>query len=184
MLHLFLLYTLPVLFRFLPKCLEISLALVWKKLGLIKLTSVSSELLKILLENVLAYQVVKFISSLCCLIILLFKHVMERIKWLTKFKVLIKVLKKSMYACFLLLQPDRLKKLKALYIKENLFAYKCNISSLIKGFHKGTEKNAYMYVCIYVCICEPIGKNISGKHQKHITMVVLYDYPWHILMNN
>ena len=103
MLHLFLLYTLPVLFRFLPKCLEISLALVWKKLGLIKLTSVSSELLKILLENVLAYQVVKFISSLCCLIILLFKHVMERIKWLTIFKVLIKVLKRSRYVCFLLL---------------------------------------------------------------------------------
>ena len=116
------------------------------------MTSVSSELLKILLENVLAYQVVKFISSLCCLIILLFKHVMERIKWLTKFKVLIKVLKKSMYACFLLLQRDRLKKLKALYIKENLFAYKCNISSLIKGSHKGTEKNAYMYVCMYVCM--------------------------------
>ena len=93
-------YSCYILFRLFPKCLEISLALVSKKLGLIKLRSVSSELLKILLENELAYQVVKFISSLCCLIILLFKHVMERIKWLTIFKVLIKVLKKS--RCLLL----------------------------------------------------------------------------------
>ena len=75
MLHLLLADTLPILFRFLPKCLEISLVIVRKKLGLTKLTSVSSEknkqeLVKILLENVLAYQVTKFISSLCCFIIL------------------------------------------------------------------------------------------------------------------
>ena len=74
MLHLLLVDTLPILFRFLPKYLEISLVIVRKKLGLAKLTSVSSKenkqrLVKILLENILVYQVVKFISSLCCLII-------------------------------------------------------------------------------------------------------------------
>ena len=74
MLHLLLVDTLPILFRVLPKYLEISLVIVRKKLGLAKLTSVSSKenkqrLVKILLENILVYQVVKFISSLCCLII-------------------------------------------------------------------------------------------------------------------
>ena len=73
-LDLLLVDALPILFRFLAKCLEISLVIVRKKLGLTKLTSASSEknkqeLVKILLDNVLAYQVVKFISSLCCLII-------------------------------------------------------------------------------------------------------------------
>ena len=75
MLHLLLLDTLPILFRFLPKYLEISLVIVRKKLGLTKVISVSSkknkqELVKISLENVLAYQdFFKFISSLCFLII-------------------------------------------------------------------------------------------------------------------
>ena len=59
MLHLFLVDTLSILFRFLPKCLEINLVTVRKKLDLIKFTSVSSEkikqeLVKMLLENVLA----------------------------------------------------------------------------------------------------------------------------------
>ena len=75
MLHLLLVDTLPVLFRFLPKYLEISLVIVRKKLDLTKVISVSSkknkqELVKISLENVLAYQdFFKFISSLCFLII-------------------------------------------------------------------------------------------------------------------
>ena len=60
MLHLLLVDTLPILFRFLPKYLEISLVIVRKKLGLTKVTSVSSKknkqgLVKIKLENVLAY---------------------------------------------------------------------------------------------------------------------------------
>ena len=60
MLHLLLVDTLPILFRFHPKNLEISLVIVRKKLGLIKFTSFPSEkskqeLVKILLENVLAY---------------------------------------------------------------------------------------------------------------------------------
>ena len=29
---------------------------------------------------------------------------------------------------------------KGLYIKENIFAYKCNVNSSIKGPHKGTEE--------------------------------------------
>ena len=61
MLHLLLVDTLPIFFRFLPKYLEISLVIVRKKLGLTKVTSVSSKknkqgLVKIKLENVLAYQ--------------------------------------------------------------------------------------------------------------------------------
>ena len=43
MLHVLLVDTLPILFRFPPKCLEISLAIVWNNLGLIKITLVSSE---------------------------------------------------------------------------------------------------------------------------------------------
>ena len=75
MLHLLLVDTLPILFRFFPKYLEISLVIVRKKLGLTKVISVSSkknkqELVKISLENVLAYQdFFKFTSSLCFLII-------------------------------------------------------------------------------------------------------------------
>ena len=62
MLHLLLVDTLPILFRFLPKYLEISLVIVRKKLGLTKVISVSSKknkqgLVKIKLENVLTYQV-------------------------------------------------------------------------------------------------------------------------------
>ena len=75
MLHFLLVDTLPIFFRFPPKCLEKSLVIVRKKLGLIKLTSASSEktnkqeLVKILLQSVLNHQVVKFISILCCCII-------------------------------------------------------------------------------------------------------------------
>ena len=62
MLYLLLVNTLPIPFQY----LEISLVIVRKKLGLTKLTSVSSKknkqgVVKILLENVLAYQVFKFI---------------------------------------------------------------------------------------------------------------------------
>ena len=70
MLHLLLVDTLPILFRFLPKYLEISLVIVRKKLGLTKVTSVLTKknkkgLVKIKLENVLAYQVFfKFIIML------------------------------------------------------------------------------------------------------------------------
>ena len=65
MLHLLLVDTLPILFRFLPKYLEISLVIVRKKLGLTKVTSVLTKknkkgLVKIKLENVLAYQVFFF----------------------------------------------------------------------------------------------------------------------------
>ena len=61
MLHLLLVDTLPILFRSLPKYLEISLVIVRKKLGLTKVTSVLTKknkkgLVKIKLENVLAYQ--------------------------------------------------------------------------------------------------------------------------------
>ena len=70
MLHLLLVDTLPILFRVLPKYLEISLVIVRKKLGLTKVTSVLTKknkkgLVKIKLENVLAYQVFfKFIIML------------------------------------------------------------------------------------------------------------------------
>ena len=70
MLHLLLVDTLPILFRVLPKYLEISLVIVRKKLGLTKVTSVFSKknkkgLVKIKLENVLAYQgFFKFITML------------------------------------------------------------------------------------------------------------------------
>ena len=62
MLHLLLVDTLLILLIFLPKYLEISLVIVRKKLGLKKVTSVFSKknkkgLVKIKLENVLAYQV-------------------------------------------------------------------------------------------------------------------------------
>ena len=62
MLHLLMVDTHPILFRFLPKYLEISLVILRKKLGLTKVTSVSSKknkqgLVKIKLENVLAYHV-------------------------------------------------------------------------------------------------------------------------------
>ena len=63
MLRLLLVDTLPILFRFLPKCLERSLVIARKQ------KKNKQELVKILLENVLAYQVAKFISILCCLII-------------------------------------------------------------------------------------------------------------------
>ena len=70
MLHLFLVDTLIILLIFLPKYLEISLVICRKKLGLTKVTSVLTKknkkgLLKIKLENVLAYQVFfKFIIML------------------------------------------------------------------------------------------------------------------------
>ena len=62
MLHLLLVDTLLILLIFFPKYLEISLVIVRKKLGLKKVTSVFSKknkkgLVKIKLENVLAYQV-------------------------------------------------------------------------------------------------------------------------------
>ena len=65
MLHLLLVDTLLILLIFLPKYLEISLVIVRKKLGLKKVTSVFSKknkkgLVKIKLENVLAYQVFFF----------------------------------------------------------------------------------------------------------------------------
>ena len=74
MLHLLLVDTLPILFRVLPKYLEISLVIVRKKLGLTKVTSVLTKknkkgLVKIKLENVLAYQVFFLSLLLCCLII-------------------------------------------------------------------------------------------------------------------
>ena len=70
MLHLFLVNTLIILLIFLPKYLEISLVIVRKKLGLTKVTPVLTKknkkgLVKIKLENVLAYQVFfKFIIML------------------------------------------------------------------------------------------------------------------------
>ena len=70
MLHLFLVDTLIILLIFLPKYLEISLVIVRKKLGLTKVTSVLTKknkkgLVKIKLENVLAYQgFFKFITML------------------------------------------------------------------------------------------------------------------------
>ena len=70
MLHLLLVDTLLILLIFLPKYLEISLVIVRKKLGLTKVTSVLTKknkkgLVKIKLENVLAYQVFfKFIIML------------------------------------------------------------------------------------------------------------------------
>ena len=101
MLHHLLVDTFPILFRFLPNYLEISLVLLRKTLLLIELISVyfenKQELVKILLENVLLLVVWFALSSH------LFKHVQGTIKWLIIFTVLIKVLKKSRRVHFLLL---------------------------------------------------------------------------------
>ena len=72
MLRLLLADTIPIFFRFRLKYLEISLVVVQKKVGLAKLTLVSSKknkqrLVKILHEKVLAYPNFKFISSFGCL---------------------------------------------------------------------------------------------------------------------
>ena len=85
MLHLLLADTIPIFFRFRPKYLEISLVVVQKKVGLAKLTLVSSKknkqrLVKILPEKALAYQVLNLLAVSAAYTSQLFKHVMERIK--------------------------------------------------------------------------------------------------------
>ena len=109
MLHFLLVDTLPIFFRFLPKYLEKRLVIVRKKLDLIKFISVSSEKKKN--KNswkyyLRTYLIIKLLSLLVVYAALssqLFKHVKKRVRWLTIFKVLIKVLKKSRYVRFLLL---------------------------------------------------------------------------------
>ena len=75
---------------------------------------------------------------------------MERIKSLTISKVLKKVLKQTCLFLVTLAGPSSKAlifhwKGKGLYIKKNLLAYKCNINSLTKGPHKGTEKKTMMF---------------------------------------
>ena len=84
--------------------------IVQKTLGLIKFTSASSEkkkqkrqeLVEILLHYLLAYQLLSLKVVYAALLSQVFQHVTERIKKLTIFRVLIKVLKKSIYVYFLL----------------------------------------------------------------------------------
>ena len=75
---------------------KIHISFLWKK------KQKRQELVEILLHYLLAYQLLLLKVVYAALLSQVFKHVTERIKKLTIFRVLIKVLKKSIYVYFLL----------------------------------------------------------------------------------
>ena len=77
MLHFLLVDTLPISFRFFPKCLEKSLVIVRKKLGLNELTSASSEKTN---KQELVKKLLSLLVVHAALLFQLFQHVKERVK--------------------------------------------------------------------------------------------------------